>query len=215
MSNIAELSKPEHRTPIAEDAVVCLDGVSGEVKQSWGKETFFMPHGITVTSHHIWLTDVGTHQIYKFHKNGTQLRAVGTHLRPGHGNYKFCKPTDVLVDESSGDFYVSDGYCNSRVVRYNRSFGYLEEFGEHGLSGKMKFNLVHDLAQGPGGEMLISDRENGRIQVYDRITRKIVRIYSDAAIGPNVYASTYSPESATVFLGIFYLIIFLYEYIPV
>ena len=70
----------------------------------------------------------------------------------------------------------------------------------------MKFNLVHDLAQGPGGEMFISDRENGRIQAFDLGTKKIVKMYTGMKEwGHTVYASTYSSNSATVFLGINFL----------
>ena len=42
---------------------------NGTLLHSWGKNTvFLLPHGITVDKDHIWLTDVGSHQIYKFTK---------------------------------------------------------------------------------------------------------------------------------------------------
>ena len=168
---------------------------------SWGKNQFFMPHGITVDGDNIWLTDVGTHQIYKFDKNGTLINQLGDHLNPGLGNYQFCKPTDVLVDAATGDFFVSDGYCNSRVVRYSSDFEYIDEFGSKGKDD-MKFNLVHDLGHGPGGQIFIADRENGRIQVYDRNTNGIATTYHNKKqIGPAIYSSVYSPDIATLFLG--------------
>ena len=73
-----------------------------------------MPHGITVTKEHVWLTDVGTHMIYKFSKDGILLKTLGKDKEPGHEEYQFCKPADVAVDQSTGEFYVADGYCNSR-----------------------------------------------------------------------------------------------------
>ena len=195
-----------YRSPIKENCVVRLNGKNGSVIATWGSNLFYMPHGLTVTDDHIWLTDVGTHQIYKFHKNGTKIDEIGKRLVPGEGKYQFCKPTDVMVDESSGEFFVSDGYCNSRVVHFSSDFEYLDEFGTEG-DGELEFNLVHDLAAGPGGQIFISDRENGRIQVYDRITKKVSRYYENKIIGPNIYASAYSPQSATLFLGTF-----LFEY---
>ena len=57
-----------------------------------------MPHGITVDGPFIRLTDVGTHQIYKFHNNGTELNVLGKFKKPGKGKNQFCKPTDVLID---------------------------------------------------------------------------------------------------------------------
>ena len=67
--------------------------------------------------------------IYKFAKNGTKLAEMGKKLTPGYGEETFCQPTDVLIDESTGDFFVSDGYCNGRVARYTKDFKYLREFG--------------------------------------------------------------------------------------
>ena len=70
------------------------------------------------------------------------------------------------------------------------------------ISFIFQFNLVHDLAKGPGGTILISDRENGRIQLFEPESQKIIKMFSNRhQIGPNVYASTYSPSSGTIFLG--------------
>ena len=188
------------RVPTTANCVVCVCGETGKVIQSWGKDLFYMPHGITVDGNIIWLTDVGTHQIYKFHQNGTMIKEMGVKLTPGLGDYQFCKPTDVLIDDATGEFFVSDGYCNSRVIRYSADFTFLDSFGSEG-DNRMEFNTVHDLSKGPGGQIFISDRDNGRIQVYDRSTNSILGKYEDKQIGPNIYSSVYSPEMATLFLG--------------
>ena len=83
-----------------------------------------MPHGITAHNNDIWVTDVGTHQIYKFGLNGNLIKTIGDYLSPGKADYKFCKPTDVLIDDATNDIYVSDGYCNSRIVRYSKELGF-------------------------------------------------------------------------------------------
>ena len=128
------------------------------------------------------------------------IKEMGVKLTPGLGDYQFCKPTDVLIDDATGEFFVSDGYCNSRVIRYSADFTFLDSFGSEG-ENRMEFNTVHDLSKGPGGQIFISDRDNGRIQVYDRNTNSILGKYEDKQIGPNIYSSVYSPEMATLFLG--------------
>ena len=42
----------------------------------------------------------------------------------GHGNFNL--PTDIAF-AASGDLYVTDGYGNSRVVKYSRDGQYLLE----------------------------------------------------------------------------------------
>ena len=61
---------------------------------------------------------------------------LGQKLEPGSKDGQFCKPTSVAV-LPSGDFFVADGYCNSRIIKYNK-FGFkLFEWGQKmdGLSG--------------------------------------------------------------------------------
>jgi len=53
-------------------------------------------------------------------------RAVGEPLVPGEDTAHFCKPTHVAV-LADGSFYVADGYCNSRVLRFDAHGGFLSE----------------------------------------------------------------------------------------
>lgn len=70
---------------------------AGEVLASWGEELFFMPHMITVDQMgHIWLTDVGLHQVFKYDARGKLLLTLGKRLEPGSGTGNlFCKPTQA------------------------------------------------------------------------------------------------------------------------
>lgn len=43
---------------------------------------------------------------------------LGNAFEPGNDDRRFCKPTAVAV-MSNGDFFVSDGYCNSRIIKFN------------------------------------------------------------------------------------------------
>lgn len=95
---------------------------------------FYMPHGITVDyENNIWLTDVALHQVFKFgpcSENGTEnlLMTLGTAFEPGNDYDKFCKPTSVAVT-ANGEFYVADGYCNSRIIKFSAEGQVLLEWG--------------------------------------------------------------------------------------
>jgi NHL repeat-containing protein len=43
----------------------------------------------------------------------------------------FNRPTDIAF-ASNGDFYVSDGYGNSRVVKFSRDGSFLKSWGSKG-----------------------------------------------------------------------------------
>ena len=61
------------------------------------------------------------------------LFLVGHAFEPGTDNEHFCKPTDVAVAKS-GDFYVADGYCNSRIMKFDKNGKFIAKFGEEGTN---------------------------------------------------------------------------------
>lgn len=57
------------------------------------------------------------------------LLQLGKQLQPGSGDYEFCQPSSVAV-LPNGDFFVADGYCNSRIVRFNKDGVRMYQFGD-------------------------------------------------------------------------------------
>ena len=45
---------------------------------------------------------------------------LGRAFEPGNDINHFCMPTAVAVSETTGDFYVADGYCNARIMKYSK-----------------------------------------------------------------------------------------------
>ena len=43
---------------------------------------------------------------------------LGVAFESGSDENHFCKPTDVAVSEKTGDIFVADGYCNSRILKF-------------------------------------------------------------------------------------------------
>ena len=77
----------------------------------------------------------------------------------------FNRPTDVAWD-AAGNIFVSDGYGNSRVAKFDRNGVFLKSWGSYG-AGPSQFNTVHSIAVDAKGMVYVGDRGNRRIQVFD------------------------------------------------
>ncbi|WAR18934.1 AMDB-like protein [Mya arenaria] len=161
--------------PIKDDVLLTLLPESGEILSTFGAGQFYMPHGLTVDGEdNLWLTDVGLHQVMKIPRDSTTPSLVlGTKLEPGNDVSHFCKPTDVAV-ASNGDFFVADGYCNGRVMKFAAPNGtFLAQWGHEsttGMSppGEDEFLVPHSLALIESRDLLcVADREHARIQCFD------------------------------------------------
>jgi hypothetical protein len=90
-----------------------------------------MPHGLTIDHEgNFWLTDIAMHQVLMFKPNDLTHPSltVGEMFKSGSGPNRLCRPADVVVMKN-GDFFVADGYCNSRIIKFNRKGEYLMEWG--------------------------------------------------------------------------------------
>jgi peptidylamidoglycolate lyase len=154
------------KTPIAQKTVLVLDHQTGKIINSWGDHLFIMPHGLTVDSaNNVWVTDVGLHQVFKFTHDGKLLMKLGVAGVPGNDAGHFDQPTDVAI-AADGSFYVSDGYGNSRVVKFSSEGKYLLEWGKKG-NGPSEFNVPHGLTLDKAGNVYVADRANKRVEVFN------------------------------------------------
>jgi peptidylamidoglycolate lyase len=159
-------STPFPKEPIAEPVVSIIDGTTGKLLSSWGAGLFNMPHGLTVDhENNVWLTDVGLHQVFKYTADGKLLLTLGTRGEPGNDQSHFKLPTDVAI-LPDGSFYVSDGYQNTRVVKFSADGRYEFEWGGKG-DAPGQFILPHGIARDAQGRIFVCDRTNSRLQVFD------------------------------------------------
>lgn len=161
--------EPLATTKLSNPPVLEIDAESGKLINSWGANTFLVPHGITIDqANNVFLTDVGLQQVFKFTHDGRPLLVLG---EPGVGRWDathFNQPTDIAI-RPDGSFYVSDGYINSRVALFDKSGKWLQEWGKKG-SGQEEFSTPHGLSFGPNGtDVLVADRENSRLQLFDHV----------------------------------------------
>lgn len=159
-----------------------------------------MPHGLTIDlDGNTWITDVALHQVMKFSKNHTLELILGDAFQPGQGK-RFCKPTAVSV-LANGDFFVSDGYCNSRIIKFSKNGDFLIAWGKSSFQGVSHafappnfFAIPHALTLAIDLNLLCAaDRENGRIQCFHIDNGTFHSQYHSKIVGERIFGVSYAP----------------------
>src|SRR3954469_1295257 len=163
---------------------------------------FEFAHSVRVDKDdNIWTVDEGTNLVTKFSPDGKVLMVLGRRppavdgpvVFPAGPNqpsqkYIFCRPTDVGWDPQ-GNIFVSDGYCNNRVVKYDKDGRFLAQAGsEKAGKGLGEFDLPHGLQVDERGNVWVADRSNVRYQVLDN-NLKPIRTYDNLGVGWTVCVS--------------------------
>ena len=149
----------------AEPPVVVFDP-DGRVHATWGEDQVADPHGLTVAPDgRVLLVDRDAHQVLVFTADGEQVGAIGTRHSPRF-QAPFNHPTGVAV-APDGEIYVSDGYGNSVVHRFAADGTHRATWGRPG-SGPGEFTTPHAVAVDGRDRVLVVDRENNRVQLFDR-----------------------------------------------
>ena len=164
---------------------------------------FEFAHSVRVDrDDNIWTVDEGTNMVTKFSPEGKVLMVLGRRPPAVQGaqpfpagpnapaqKYVFCRPTDVGWDPQ-GNIFVSDGYCNNRVVKYDKSGRFLAQAGSE-KAGKAlgEFNLPHGLQVDGQGNVWVADRSNFRYQVLDN-NLKPLREITNHGVGLTVCISS-------------------------
>ncbi|MBI3680447.1 MAG: hypothetical protein HY235_08625 [Acidobacteria bacterium] len=138
---------------------------NGALEKAWSSGFFQMAHGIKVAPDgNIWTTDARRNVIVKFSPDGKQLQMLGVPDQAASDKTHFDGVAD-LAFQPNGDFYVADGYRNSRVIKFSRDGRYLFEWGKKGTEAG-EFNLPHTIVLDSNGRVYVGDRENKRIQIF-------------------------------------------------
>uniref|UniRef100_A0A3Q3G8K6 Peptidylglycine alpha-amidating monooxygenase n=1 Tax=Labrus bergylta TaxID=56723 RepID=A0A3Q3G8K6_9LABR len=184
--------------PIQQSTILVVDPSEGGILKASGRNMFYLPHGITTDNdNNYWVTDVALHQVLKVSSDGRDrtLLALGEEFTPGSDSRHFCQPTDVAVDPHSGNIFVSDGYCNARILKFSADGTYLSEWGA-GTSDRRRrapFRVPHSLVfLADRQEVCVADRENGRIQCFIAATGEFVKEIKKDEFGGEVFAITYN-----------------------
>ena len=143
---------------------------AGEFLDSWGEGIFVRPHGVSQgPDNTLYCTDDGDHTVRQCTLDGEILMTIGN---PGNASNPFSgnpfnRCTHTATDPSNGDIFITDGYGNSRIHKYSENGKLIKSWGAPG-AGEGEFNIVHNIATDKDGYLYVCDRENHRIQVFNR-----------------------------------------------
>ena len=94
----------------------------GRFLRSWGQGMFALPHSLrTDPDGNIWVTDRGSHQIFKFSAEGKLMMTLGQQGIVGDNESKdaFNGVADLVIAKD-GSIFIADGENgNTRVVKYS------------------------------------------------------------------------------------------------
>ncbi len=156
-------------------------------------------HAVRVDRYdNIWVADKGSDMVVRFDPQGRVTRVFGRKpeasdegahplehpkpaLPPVDGLFR--QVTDMTWD-SLDNLYISDGYINSRVAKYDKDGNWIGSWGEPG-SGPGQFNTLHSIATDLQNHIYVADRGNVRIQVFDTSGKLINTIKIDVPAPPN------------------------------
>jgi hypothetical protein len=148
------------------DPVIAVDR-DGTIVRSWGKGMFTMPHAIRVDRQgYVWTADAASSMVYKFRPDGALVMKIDVGGQPPDCRNNFCGTTDVAFARD-GQVFISDGYRNARILEYTADGKKVNEWGRAG-TGPGEFRLPHSIQIDERNIVYVADRENGRIQRFDR-----------------------------------------------
>jgi DNA-binding beta-propeller fold protein YncE len=157
---------------------------------------FAFGHGVRVDKDdNVWVVDKGSNMVMKFNPTGHVVMVLGRreeptdeHIYPDRSKASvqvdgmFNQPTDVAWD-AAGNIFISDGYVNSRVAKYDKTGAWVKSWGTRGY-GPGQFNLPHSIAVDYQGRVYVADRANGRLQVFDGDGKFLNQIIIDVPAPP-------------------------------
>jgi DNA-binding beta-propeller fold protein YncE len=139
---------------------------AGACVRAWGDGTYVRPHAVRIDREgNLWAVDDGGHFVVRMDSDGRVNLVLGRKNMPGETAEAFNRPTDVGFGPN-GDIFVTDGYGNSRVVRFDREGRFVTAWGTRGV-GAGEFNQPHAIIVDDAARVYVADRENSRIQLFN------------------------------------------------
>jgi hypothetical protein len=78
--------------------------------------------------------------------------------------------------DPQGNIFISDGYCNNRVVKYSPDGRFITKVGSENRARPWRIHLPHGMQVDQKGNVWVADRSNFRYQVLDNNLKPIKEI---------------------------------------
>ncbi len=172
----------------------------GTLVKSWGDTPYKLAHGIRIDRDgFMWVTDNSDNIVQKFSADGRLLMTIGKKGMKGDNTSQdaFDGPADVFV-AANGDFFVADGYRNSRVVQFSKDGKFVKIIGGTKGSEPGQFNLPHAVVIDSKGRIIVADAENSRVQVFDQ-SGKFLEQWTDFIAKPR--GAMYITPDDTIYIS--------------
>lgn len=157
-------------------------GQNGAFIREVGKQLYgwSFAHSVRIDKDdNVWAIDKGSDMVIKFNQAGRVQWVFGRRQESADGarpwehvdpplparDGLFRQPTDVAWD-SKGNIYITDGYINSRVAKYDRNGDWVKQWGTKG-NGPSQFDTPHSIVIDGHDNIYVGDRGNRRVQVFD------------------------------------------------
>ncbi len=183
---ISAVMEQSRQKPRMQHMLMIFDKM-GKLVDSWEQHNkeFVNAHTVSISPYDpeksVWLIDHNGHQVLKFSNDGKKLvMRLGEKGIAGTDKTHFGRPSGIAF-MPNGDFFITDGYDNTRVVRFSKEGKYLYEFGKNGKGtnpGPNEFNTVHSMVIDAKHRLYVSDRDNSRVQVFDE-QGKFIEMWKD------------------------------------
>jgi peptidylglycine monooxygenase len=112
----------------------------------------------------LWIAARDGHMVLQVTPSGEVLSMIGNPVQPAPFG-PFGHPTRCVV-APDGELYVSDGYADAVIRRFDRDRSEIGSWGTPGV-GPGQFKTPHSLWVS-GDRVVVADRDNDRLQVFDR-----------------------------------------------
>ena len=148
--------------------IVVVDRNGNEI-ENWSQWDTMMvgPHSIAISPYdperHIWVQDNSRQQVWKFSNDGSRLVQTWGEANVIGDDENHFNGVSSIAFLPDGSFLLGDGYDGQRIVKYDADGEYVTEWG---AGGPMPFNRIHAVAVDSQRRVIVSDRNNSRVQVF-------------------------------------------------
>lgn len=148
--------------------IVVVDRNGNEI-ENWSQWDTMMvaPHSIAISPYdperHVWVVDNSRQQVWKFTNDGKRLVQTWGEANVVGADQNHFNGVSSIAFLPDGSFLLGDGYDGIRVVKYDAKGQYVKEWG---AGGPKPFNRIHAVAVDSQRRVIVSDRNNSRVQVF-------------------------------------------------